>query len=105
MSGKCGGGSGKKTDEDADDDATELERWQNVEILLDMAAQHADRALVMDVPDVDAEDAQLEVLRTPVGAINVQGATYPEVQVLLISLQFSTSVLEPSNGPSRLIAR
>ena len=69
LSGKCGG-SGKDAadDDDGDEDATELERWQNVEVLVDMARQYVDRPLRLDMPDIDAEAVLPEVLRAPVRA-------------------------------------
>ena len=68
LSGKCGGSSKEADGDDGDEDATELERWQNIEILQDMAGQYIDRPLRLDMPDVDAEAVLPEVLRPQVGS-------------------------------------
>ena len=67
LSGKCGGSGKEADDDDGDEDATELERWQNVEILTEMAGQYVDRPLRLDMPDVDPEAVLPEVLRPQVG--------------------------------------
>ena len=62
LSGKCGGSGKDGDDGDGDEDASALERWQNVETLAEMAAQHADRPMLLDMPDIDAEVMLPEVL-------------------------------------------
>ena len=57
LTGKCGGK--KSSDGDGDEEASVLERWQNVEALMDMAAQHSGRPLWPDLPHLDSEVCSL----------------------------------------------
>ena len=86
LNGKCGG-SGKKTgDGDGDEDASVLERWQNVEALMDMAAQHAKSGWrnlhigpVVRYPPIHPRQTQLgpEMLMSRMLATPVHGDTLP----------------------------
>lgn len=65
LAGKCGSGPSKG--DDTEDDASNLERWENVQHLQEVAKQQAEGPRRLFMPSVDAEPGPaLDQFRTPV---------------------------------------
>lgn len=66
--GKCNGSAPKG---DEEDDASNLERWENVQHLLEVAKQHAEGPRRLFMPSVDeAPSVEVDQIRTPVRLMN-----------------------------------
>ena len=65
--GKCNSGASKG--DNTEDDASNLERWENVQHLMEVTKQHAEGPRRLFMPSMDAEPgAAVDQFRTPVRA-------------------------------------